>query len=43
MREKLSRLHSDIQTPAIGTVHSVLDRHGLVSRGHKRRHVRSGA
>jgi putative transposase len=37
IREKLRRLHSDIPTPAISTVHAVLDRHDLVSRGHKRR------
>ncbi len=37
IREKLRRLHSDIPTPAISTVHAVLDRHGLVSRGRKRR------
>jgi putative transposase len=36
IREKLRRLHSDIPTPAISTVHAVLDRHGLVSRGRKR-------
>ena len=32
IREKLRRLHSEIQTPAISTVHAVLDRHGLVNR-----------
>ena len=37
IREKLRRLHSDVPTPAISTVHAVLDRHGLVSRGRKRR------
>jgi putative transposase len=37
IRDKLIRLHSDIPTPAISTVHAVLDRHGLVSRGRKRR------
>jgi len=37
IREKLRRLHSDIPTPAISTVHVVLDRHGLVSRGRHRR------
>jgi putative transposase len=31
IREKLRRLHSDIPTPAISTVHAVLDRHGLVA------------
>ena len=35
IREKLRRLHSDVQTPAISTVHAVLDRHGLVNRGRK--------
>jgi len=30
IREKLRRLHSEIQLPAISTVHAVLDRHGLV-------------
>ncbi len=42
IREKLRRLHSDIQTPAISTVHAVLDRHGLVSRGRKRRYKAQG-
>jgi len=37
IREKLRRLHDDLQTPAISTVHAVLDRHGLVSRGGRRR------
>ena len=30
IREKLRRLHSDIQLPAISTVHAVLDRHGPI-------------
>ncbi len=38
IREKLRRLHDDVQTPAISTVHAVLDRHGLVPRGRRRRH-----
>jgi len=42
IREKLRRLHSDIPTPAISTVHAVLDRHGLVSRGRKRRYKAQG-
>jgi putative transposase len=42
IREKLRRLHSEIPTPAISTVHAVLDRHGLVSRGRKRRHRAQG-
>jgi putative transposase len=37
IREKLKRRHDDIQTPAISTVHAVLDRHGLVERGRRRR------
>ena len=37
IREKLRRLHSDIQLPAISTVHAVLDRHGLVNRRRRRR------
>jgi putative transposase len=40
IREKLRRLHDDVQTPAISTVHAVLDRHGLVSRGRRRRQQR---
>jgi putative transposase len=32
IREKLRRLNLGIQTPAISTVHAVLDRHGLVVR-----------
>ncbi len=42
IREKLRRLHSDVQTPAISTVHAVLYRHGLVSRGRKRRYKAQG-
>jgi putative transposase len=42
IREKLRRRHSDIQTPAISTVHAVLDRYGLVSRGRKRRYKSEG-
>src|SRR5438067_5007936 len=42
IREKLKRLHSDIQTPAISTVHAVLYRYGLVNRGRKRRHKAQG-
>ena len=36
IREKLRRLHSDVQLPAISTVHAVLDRHGLVKRRRRR-------
>ena len=42
IREKLRRSHGDIQLPAISTVHAVLDRHGLVSRGRKRRYQAQG-
>jgi putative transposase len=35
IREKLRRLHSQMQLPAISTVHAVLDRHGLVTRGRR--------
>ena len=42
IREKLRRSHGDIQLPAISTVHAVLDRHGLVSRGRKRRYRAQG-
>ena len=38
IREKLRRRYSDIQLPAISTVHAVLDRHGLVTRGRRRRY-----
>ena len=40
LREKLRRLHSNIRTPAISTVHAVLYRHGLVNRG-RRRHFKA--
>lgn len=30
IREKIIRRHPDVKTPAISTVHAVLDRHGLV-------------
>jgi putative transposase len=38
IREKLRRLHNEIQLPAISTVHAVLERNGLVNR--KRPRVR---
>src|SRR5260370_36858129 len=43
IREQLRRLHSDIPTPAISTVHAVLDRHGPVSPGRQRRFPAQGA
>jgi putative transposase len=42
IREKLRRRHDDVQTPAISTVHAVLDRHGLVKHGRKRRYKAQG-
>ena len=42
IRERLRRLHSDVHTPAISTVHAVLDRHGLVTRRRRRRHKAKG-
>jgi putative transposase len=36
IREKLKRQDLGISLPAISTVHAVLDRHGLVSRGRRR-------
>jgi len=42
IREQLRRRHSEVQTPAISTVHAVLYRHGLVNRGRKRRHRAQG-
>jgi len=33
MEERLVRLDPGVHTPAISTVHAVLDRHGLVKRG----------
>jgi putative transposase len=42
LRERLRRKHPDIRLPAISTVHAVLDRHGLVSRGRKARYKAEG-
>jgi putative transposase len=42
IRERLARLYPDIHTPAISTVHAVLDRHGLVKRRGRRRHKATG-
>jgi putative transposase len=42
IREKLRRLDLGVQTPAISTVHAVLDRHGLVTRRRRRRHKAEG-
>jgi len=42
IRDRLKRRHNDIQTPAISTVHAVLDRHGLVTRRRRRRYRAEG-
>ena len=42
IREKIKRLHTETTLPAISTVHAVLDRHGLVTRGRKRRYHAQG-
>ncbi len=42
IREKLARLYPDVHTPAISTVHAVLDRHGLVKRRGRRRNKAKG-
>lgn len=42
IREKIKRRHSQITLPAISTVHAVLDRHGLVTRGRHRRYHAQG-
>src|SRR6476619_4558282 len=43
IRDKLSRLYPDVHTPAISTVHAVLDRHGLVKRRVRRRNRATGS
>jgi putative transposase len=42
IRERLRRLYPDVHTPAISTVHAVLDRHGLVQRRKGRRNRAQG-
>jgi putative transposase len=42
IRERLVRLYPDVHTPAISTVHAVLDRHGLVKRRTRRRNKAEG-
>ncbi len=42
IRERIRRKYSDIPLPAISTVHAVLDRHGLVTRGRKARYKATG-
>jgi putative transposase len=41
IREKIKRRQLGIALPAISTVHAVLDRHGLVSRGRQRNHYKA--
>jgi len=42
IRERLRRMYPDVHTPAISTVHAILDRHGLVKRRRKRRYRAQG-
>jgi putative transposase len=42
IKERLARLYPDVHTPAISTVHAVLDRHGLVQRRTRRRNRATG-
>jgi len=42
IRERLRRRYPDVHTPAISTVHAVLDRHGLVTRRRRRRYKAQG-
>ncbi len=42
IRERLARLYPDVQTPAISTVHAVLERNGLVEHRKRRRNRAQG-
>jgi hypothetical protein len=42
IRDKLIRLYPMIPTPAVSTIHAVLDRNGLVKRRHRARHKAQG-
>src|SRR5215470_20371041 len=42
IRERLRRKHSEIQCPAISTVHAILDRNGMVKRRRRRRYKPEG-
>jgi putative transposase len=42
IREKLRRRHTEMTLPAISTVHAILDRHGLVTRGRNPRYKAQG-
>lgn len=41
IREKIIRKHSDVRVPAISTIHAVLDRHGLVKSGLRRKRYKA--
>jgi putative transposase len=41
IRERIKRLGLGVALPAVSTVHAVLDRHGLVSRGRRRHHFKA--
>ena len=42
IRDKLVKQFPMIKTPAVSTIHAVLDRHGLVKRQKRRRHKATG-
>lgn len=42
IRDKLIRQYPTIKSPAVSTIHAVLDRHGLVKRRKRRRHKAEG-
>jgi putative transposase len=42
IRERLKRRYPDVHTPAVSTVHAVLDRHDLVNRRRRRRYRAEG-
>src|SRR5689334_1835373 len=42
IRERLKRRYPDVHTPAVSTVHAVLDRHDLVNRRTRRRYRAEG-
>jgi putative transposase len=42
IRERLKRRYPDVHTPAVSTVHAVLDRHELVNRRRRRRYRAEG-